>query len=267
MEMQHKQTSSSIHYFVSDNDTQNRKGAMLFLHPAFANHHAFDDQIHFFSKEYTVITMDFLGYGLSRGFQTKERIHDSHGHIHEILVTEGIQKIHLVGVSLGGLLAQDFANRHPGKVASLSAVGAYDINDYDPSTEKAQRKIQIAFLMKALLSMRWFHKSTAKVSSFTEPAQHRFYQMNRQMKRSSLRYMATLGKIMNQSKAVYEFPLCILYGEHDTELAIQLSQRWYSNHTGSKLIVIHDAGHCANMDNPEEFNEAVMSFLNEVTNE
>lgn len=66
METKHKQTSSSIHYFVSENSGVKSKGTILFIHPAFTNHQAFDEQIGYFSNEYKVITMDLLGHGLSQ---------------------------------------------------------------------------------------------------------------------------------------------------------------------------------------------------------
>lgn len=161
------------------------------------------------------------------------------------------------------MLAQDFANKYPGKVRSLTALAGYDINNYDPSMDRSQRKVQIGFMLKALFSMSWFSKSNAKISAYTEQAQNKFYEMNMQFKRSSLSYMSSLGNIMNQSKARLNVPLLIMYGEHDAEITAEFSKNWFSNRPESKLVVIKDAGHCANMDNPEEFNRELMIFLEE----
>lgn len=266
MEIKHKHTASAIHYFVSENNPSEEKGAILFIHPAFADHRAFDEQVSFFSTDYKVITMDLLGHGLSQGFKTKEKIHDTYKHIDEILANENIQKIHLVGVSVGALMAQDFANKYPEKIASLSSLGGYDINNYDSSIEKAQRKEQIGFMLKALFSIKLFSKSNSEISAYTEQAQKQFYRMNMLFKRRSFAYMTSLGRIMNQNKSMPAFPILIIYGEHDNDLAISLSKAWYSNSKGSKLITIKDAGHCANMDNPQGFNQAIMNFLQENTN-
>lgn len=51
--------------------------------------------------------------------------------IHGIMQTEGIGKLHIAGVSLGAVLAQDFANRYPDSVNSLACFGGYDINNFD----------------------------------------------------------------------------------------------------------------------------------------
>lgn len=57
--------------------------------------------------------------------------------IHEIIKKEAIGRLHIVGVSLGAVIAQDFANRFPEVVQSLACFGGYDINNFD---RKMQRK-------------------------------------------------------------------------------------------------------------------------------
>ena len=261
MELKHKQTSSSIHYFVNGDNNSDKKETILFIHPAFADHRAFDEQVNFFSNDFKVITMDLLGHGLSQGFKTNEKIHETYKHINEILANENIKKIHLVGVSVGALLAQDFANKYPEKVISLSSLGGYDVSNYDSSIEKSQGKEQIGFMVKALFSIKLFSKSNSEITAYTEQAQKKFYQMNILFKRRSFTYMTSLSKIMNQNQSEHKFPLLIMYGEYDNELAITLAKDWSSNSQGSKLIPIEDAGHCANMDNPKKFNQVLLNFL------
>ena len=48
--------------------------------------------------------------------------------IYDIMNVEKIKKIHIVGISLGAVLAQDFANRYPEAVNSLACFGGYDIS-------------------------------------------------------------------------------------------------------------------------------------------
>lgn len=262
MNMIHKKTTSGIHYFISDNTIDRYDRTILFIHPAFTDHHSFDDQIAFFSQDYRVLTMDLLGHGLSQGFKTNQKIDDTYKHIHELLVMEKIDQIHLVGVSIGSLLAQDFANRYPQMVLSLSSLGGYDVSNYDQSIEKAQKKQQVLFMLKALFSIKLFSKSNAKVSAYTKTAQEKFYQMNCHFKRRSFGYLSTLGNIMNQEQSIHSFPLLIMVGEHDIDIAKTLANKWAVD-TNSQLHTIQDAGHCANMDNPKDFNYELKQFIDE----
>lgn len=250
--------SLPIHYYITgDNQTE----AIIFLHPAFADHRTFNQQLAFFSPKYKVITIDLLGHGQSQGIKTHEGIDSSAEHIREILDMEGIEKIHLVGVSIGSLIAQNFANLYPDRVLSLCSVGGYDINHYDSSIEKEQRKQQLSFIIKALLSIKWFSKSNSLVSAITEAAQTEFYKMNLLIKRRSLRYLGTLKNIMNKFQTERNYPLLILCGDKDNALAIKLSRAWSESESDSLFKLINKAGHCANMDNPRVFNETLMSFI------
>ncbi|MHB8130173.1 MAG: alpha/beta fold hydrolase [Mobilitalea sp.] len=263
MNTKHKIINSTpIHYYVSG---ENHHNCILFVHPAFADHRAFDKQIELFSKKYKIITVDLLGHGQSQNIKTNGGIDNTSEHIKEILEIEGVQKLHLVGVSIGSLLLQDFANKYPDKVLSLCAVGGYDINNYDKGIEKEQGKQQLAFMLKALISIKWFSQSNALITAITKKAQKDFYEMNKLFKRRSFKYMATLEKIMNQFQTQRNYPLLLLCGESDNELAIKLSKQWNKSEENSVYYTISKAGHCANMDNPIEFNTVLMKFLDGCT--
>ena len=97
-----KLENTSIHYWINDNEVGS---AIIFIHPAFANHTCFDKQLDYF-RDYRVITIDLIGHGKSIG---KGTIEDTALYINQIMETEKIDKINLVGVSIGAVLVQDFA--------------------------------------------------------------------------------------------------------------------------------------------------------------
>jgi pimeloyl-ACP methyl ester carboxylesterase len=51
-----------VHYWVTNNISES---CIVFLHPAFANHHCFDLQVPYFAKTNKVITVDIIGHGKS----------------------------------------------------------------------------------------------------------------------------------------------------------------------------------------------------------
>ena len=97
-----KLENTSIHYWINDTKVGS---AIIFIHPAFANHTCFDTQLDYFA-EYRVITIDLIGHGKSIG---KGVIEDTALYIKQIMEVEKIDKINLVGVSIGAVLVQDFA--------------------------------------------------------------------------------------------------------------------------------------------------------------
>lgn len=252
--------NTPVHYYVTGD---NNDSCIVFLHSAFSNHRLFDKQVQYFAPNHKVITVDLLGHGKSQNIKTKDTIADSSSHINTILQMENIKNCHIVGVSIGSLVAQDFANKFPDKVLSLFSLGGYDINNYDAGLQKASQKQQAGFLLKAVISIKWFSKSNANVSVITKEAKQEFYNMNCDFRRSSFRYMAGLTTIMNRYNITErKYPLLIAYGEKDNPLAIKASETWHLSEPASILKCIPDAGHCANMDNPASFNETLNSFIN-----
>jgi pimeloyl-ACP methyl ester carboxylesterase len=249
----------AIHYFISGDKS---KETIIFLHPAFADHRCFDKQIDFFSKNYQVLTVDLLGHGLSQAGKAKVKIDSSAEHIEEIMKNTGIESAHIVGVSMGSLIAQYFALKHPERVLSLTVLGGYSINKENKELAKAQRKETFKWLFKMLFSMDAFRKYVASVSLIDKAEQVRFFESASLFTRRSFIVMSGLGKIIHQRENGQQpFPLLILSGEKDLALALKTSAEWHKEVKGSQFYVIEKAGHCANMDNSAKFNEVLLNFI------
>jgi hypothetical protein len=106
---------------IKPSDLSWEKAAAISLagNTAFSDHRAFDQQIEYFSKDYKVITVDLIGHGFSKANKSNNKIDASSVHIKKILESEGHDRVDLVGVSMGSLIAQYFALQYPDKVKSL----------------------------------------------------------------------------------------------------------------------------------------------------
>ena len=249
-----------IHYFVSGKENND---LILFLHPAFSDHRAFDQQIDFFSKNYRVITIDLIGHGLSKTKKSKDKIDASSQHIEKIIEIEGFYKAHLVGVSMGSLIAQYFAFNYPQKTKSLTALGGYDINKENKEVEKAQRSSNLSLIFRAIFSMKSFRKKTAEITCKTEEGQALFYETASHYERKSFMVMQGLQNVIKDRKSIKpQYSTLILTGEFDIELAKKMAKEWHSELDNSKYFMIENAGHCANIDKSLEFNKIVIEFIN-----
>ncbi|HEY9124831.1 MAG TPA: alpha/beta hydrolase [Bacteroidales bacterium] len=253
------QKGYSIHYFISGNKTGE---LIIFLHPAFADHRSFDNQVSFFSHEYRVITLDMLGHGLSKVGKSKDKIDCTVEHIDSIMKIEGYTKAHIVGVSAGSLLAQYFALQYPQKVLSLTVLGGFNINEKNREISKSQHieKVELAF--KALFSMNSFRKEVSRTNVTSLEEQKKYYEMSSLFTRKSFKAMSGMGKILkNREDVKHEYPLMIMVGEKDINLAHNINNQWHEEDPDAKYCIIEGAGHCANMDNPDEFNKTLLKFL------
>jgi pimeloyl-ACP methyl ester carboxylesterase len=249
-----------IHYNVSGKE---HNDLIVFLHPAFSDHRAFDQQIDYFSKDYRVITIDLIGHGLSKANKSNDKIDASSEHINKILDLEGYDRVSLVGVSMGSLIAQYFALQYPDKVKSLTALGGYDINKENKEVERAQRASNLGLIFRAVFSMKSFRKKVAEITCITKKGQALFYESSGFYERKSFLVMQGLQHVIKDRKNIKpKYSILILTAEFDIELAKKLAKEWHENLENSEYFMIKDAGHCANMDDPLEFNRLVKEFLN-----
>lgn len=255
---QFKLDYSPIVYYTSRKDGSEW---VLFLHAAFVTHKMFQPQIKYFENKYNILTFDIIGHGNSTDTKKGDSLEKMSVWIYDIMNAEKIKKIHIVGISLGAVLAQDFANRYPEAVNSLACFGAYDINNFDKKMQKENGTSQIRMMLKAFVSIKWFAKANKKISAFSPQAQNDFYDMNIQFPKKSFLYLASLDHMVNvfQTKS-REYPLLIGCGKYDIPMELKAVEDWKSREPQLKVAIFENAGHCVNMDMPQKFNEVMEEF-------
>ena len=250
--------NSPIAYYVDD--TANKEW-LVFIHAAFVDHRMFERQFEYFSGKYNLLAIDILGHGNSLRARKGDGVEKMSDWIDAIFQKHEISAAHFVGVSLGAVFIQDFANKYPDKVLSLACFGGYDINNFDIAKQKANSKGQMKMMLKALFSIKWFAKSNKKISAYTVDAQSEFYDLNIKFKKSSFRYLAGLQKLVNKyPKQQRPFRLLVGCGQYDIPMEIEIVNEWAARENCEKII-LQDAGHCANMDAPNKFNSCLEEFL------
>lgn len=255
---QYKSEHSPIVYYISGK-THNEW--VLFLHAAFVNHKMFQAQIDYFKNKYNVLAVDIIGHGQSTRTRKGDAIDKMSPWIYDILKTEKIEKIHIVGISLGAVLAQDFANHYPEAVQSLACFGGYDINNFDAEMQKENSASQMLMMLKAMFSVKWFAKANKKISAYTTRAQNDFYQMNIQFPKKSFMYLAGLNNMVNTHRTKERpYPLLIGCGKFDIPMELSAVEKWKDTEPHCKNVIFEHAGHCVNMDVPDEFNKTMDKF-------
>ena len=250
--------NSPIAYYI---DGAENKEWLVFIHAAFVDHRMFEKQFKYFFGKYNLLAIDILGHGNSIHTQKGDNIEKMSYWIDQIFQKHNISAAHFVGVSLGSVFIQDFANKYENKVLSLACFGGYDVNNFDVEKQKANSKGQMKMMMKALFSIKWFAKDNKKISAYTSEAQEEFYNLNLQFKKSSFRYLAGLQKFVNKyPKKQSNYKLLVGCGEHDIPMEIEIVNEWAKDENCDKII-FKGAGHCVNMDVPQEFNIYLESFL------
>ena len=114
---------------------------------------------------------------------------------------------------------------------------------------------------KALFSIKWFAKSNKLISAYTKEAQEEFYKINIEFPKKSFIFMARLNSMINKYKTgKRNYPLLIGCGSFDIPMELEAVKQWKISEPNCRVAIFENAGHCVNMDVPQEFNETVEDF-------
>lgn len=110
-----KTTSSGTFYVYNKKQTI----PIVFIHGVGLTHEIWQPQLNFF-KEYTTLSYDILGHGKTPLEKNELNFDDFSDQLINLLDKLEIEKIHLVGFSIGSLIARNFAIRFNSRLQSLT---------------------------------------------------------------------------------------------------------------------------------------------------
>jgi 3-oxoadipate enol-lactonase len=241
---------------------------LILIHGGMLDRRMWDGQFELFGRWSRVIRYDNRNQGLSHGLPDSFSYHED---LNKFMEALGIQRARLVGFSLGGSIAIDFALAHPEKVSSLVLVSP-GLSGYEnpDSTLAVNEKKQSEALARRDLNafIEYFQRS------WTDGPRRTPDQVNRDV-RQKVRDMirATLSKSEPLSTVVplappalgrlssIHVPTLLVLGEYDSPGIQEIASLLLKGIPGSRKVVIKGAGHMVNMEKPEEFNEVVGEFL------
>ena len=101
----------------------NEKNPIVFIHGVGLTKEIWYPQINFF-KDYNTLTYDLLGHGETSLKKSKVSLEDFSKQLFNLIKELNFNKIHLVGFSLGALIARHFASEYSDKLCSLIIHGS-----------------------------------------------------------------------------------------------------------------------------------------------
>ena len=104
-------------------DKISEKNPIIFIHGVGLTKETWEPQINFF-KEYNTLTYDLLGHGKTSLKKSRVSFKDFSDQLLNLINELNFSKIHLVGFSLGALIARHFASEHSDRLSSLIIHGS-----------------------------------------------------------------------------------------------------------------------------------------------
>jgi 3-oxoadipate enol-lactonase len=248
-----------------------RGPAVVFLHGIGGNRRNFDAQVAHFGSRRHALAWDARGYGDSADYDGALDFGDFSDDLVRVLDAIGAERAALVGVSMGGRIALDFAGRYPDRL------GALVLADCSAGSAAAQDPAKIAAFLaarrKPLIEDGLTPADTAPAiaRSFAgpsiTPAQYDALVASLSALRTDS-YLKTLDCVTRYhgfpAFADVAAPTLVLTGTHDPIAPPAMAKAMAEAIAGARYVELASCGHISNIEQPEAFNAAVEAFLDAV---
>lgn len=244
------------------------KEAIVFIHGVGMNQRVWEPQVRAFAEGYQVVIYDTLGHGKSPLPRGDAGLEEYIAQLLELIESLGLEKVHIVGHSMGALIGVAFALRHEDRVLSLSAM----MGVYDRTQDHRERALATANLLArvgpaATLEMtlaRWFSasdranptrgKAVAQIKNWlTEVEPTGYARAYRVFAENSDAFVGQLGKLT--------VPALFLTAENDPNSTPEMSEKMALAVPNGRLCVLKGERHMAPYLAAEAVNRELRSFL------
>ncbi len=238
---------------------------VVLIHGAVLDRTMWDDQMPELAKRYRVIRYDARGFGRSaRGTEFFKAQEDLLGLLDHL----NIQQADLVGLSLGGRIAIDYALTYPTRVRSLMLAAPGISGARGDQTPSAW----LTDLMKAIQAKDSIAAADAWLRSEAMAPAMELAGVRERLRALSYANSGIFAMASNPEQvmvpaamgrlAELRVPTLVLIGTRDAALLRALSDSLVARVPNVRRVWIEGAGHLLNLEKPHEFNRAMLDFLN-----
>ncbi len=241
--------------------------ALVFCHGAGASHGMWQPQVEHFSNNYRVLTYDIRGHQQSGGSDETYTCELFADDLHLLLEQLDLSEPVVIGLSLGGMIAQEYAVKYQSSLRGLVLA----------DTAVAAALTKSDKLLKAMYP-KWLVKWTINRMSDEKYADwsFKYFDMNNEVREYLKQEQLKMSKeeLLKVTDAIYSFkllpletirvPTLIILGENERKAVFPHAEKMAELIKNSQRVVIPGAGHASNLENPESFNSELESFLRSI---
>ena len=255
-------TSDSFETYYSFNK-HNENDPIIFIHGIGLNHEIWDEQISYF-KKYNTIVYDLIGHGKTPLNKKNIEMKDFSKQLLKLVDGLNINKFHLVGFSLGSLIARDFAYLNSDRLSSLTIFGTIYKRSEDEKRQIINRyetmKLKKA-ITKTRAVQRWF---TEKFLKENPKMYKKIYSMLDQTNHETwVKIYKLFANHEDDDEIIKKISAntLVVTGRDDIGSKPKMSEKISKLISGSQLKIIEKGKHLCNIECAENFNITIKEFI------
>jgi len=249
-----------LHYEITG-----RGEPVLLLHGLGSCSLDWENQMPALKERYTVITLDVRGHGQSGKPRGPYSIGLFARDVAQVLEQSAVGPVHVVGISMGGMIAFQLAVDAPRLVRTLTVINSAPA--VVPKTFSQWLTLQLRLWLPRVFGLRWLAKRIASVN-FPRPEQEadRRLLAERLASNDPAAYRAATKAIIGWSVADrirdIRCPALVVSGDHDYT-PVALKESYATLMHDARVAVIADSRHVTTHDQPAALNRVLLDFLAE----
>lgn len=240
---------------------------LLLLHGLLFSHRMFDTQVEALESRFRCVRMDFRGQGESEvtdsGYDLDTLADDAIALVDHL----GDGPVHLLGFSMGGMVAQRVALKRPDLLRSLVLMNtSAEREDWKKRPRfallnAAARLLGLERIAPRILPLLFSDRFIEDPSCREE--RERWLAMvganDRVGATRAVRGVVSRDSVLDRIPAI-PVPTLIIAADQDRATPPEKAKRLHERIEGSRLVVIEDSGHMTTAEQPAEVNRALKSF-------
>lgn len=250
---------------------------LVLVHGLGASAEVWKDNIRELAAGYRVYAPDLIGFGHTDKPDIKYSPFDFLAFLKDFIDALGLEKVNMIGQSLGGGISLLYAIENPDRVNKLILVDSAGLG----------REMTLPMRLGSIsLLSRWFKVSKPVLEALIKRLVYNpevitsglvdlYYKLLSQpdAMRTISRVLSSVANLAGAKKDVLglirdrldtiKSPTLIVWGKEDRILPLEHGIHGQQQIAGSRLYVFEQCGHIPNLEKPQEFNEAVLKFLGE----
>lgn len=241
---------------------------MVFIHGAGGSVRTWRRQLEDFGQSYNLLLIDLPDHGESKGVETPSEY--SFAWLSELLwetiSRAGLEKVYLVGLSLGSILALDMERMKPERCHAVVLGGAITRLD-----RKLKVVAAVSLGLARIIGFRAFYRLAARIAlprKNHQKSREVFVRESRALTTAAFEKWTAMYTTLNQHlEGLFAHaptsPTVLIMGQQDHLFGKQ-AQAFSTAHTNAQVHVIAGCGHVVSIEKPQAFNRIALAFAEEV---
>jgi len=243
----------------------NEKNPIVFIHGVGLSKEIWEPQINFF-KDYNTLVYDLLGHGKTPLKKSKVSFEDFTKQLAKLIKELNFKKIHLVGFSLGALIARHFAAEYNDKLNSLIM-----LSSIYKRTEEQKRVVKNRFEVakmdkpasKQTALRRWLSEDFSKKNPNIYKKIYSILEKNKRL--DFLKCYEIFVNYIDDDNILKKINVdtLITTGENDVGSTPEMSKNLSKVIQGSKFIEIKKGKHLCSIECADDVNITFKKFIDQ----